>query len=205
LQRTGIDSLTWNQLSEAIPRFGRAGRFDNRIHNVIQTSAPVALFTSNSTLATFVGLQFNASNDIAQFSSWAAVFDQYRIMEIEVWVYSTLQFGGSPSTYNPGQSLYTVNDYDDANTPSTISQLCQYENVMVTPISNGHYRKWRPHCASAVYSGAFTSFANEVSPWIDVASASVQHYGLKAGVDVTNSAIQFNRATRIWVQFRNVF
>jgi len=67
-------------------------------------------------------------------------------------------------------------------------------------------RKWRPHIATAAYSGVFTSFKNEPSTWIDVASPGVQHYGLKVAADVTSTnSVAIKMFVRVWVQFRNVF
>jgi len=201
---SGSDTLTWSLVSGAYPRFGRVGRFDNKIHNVIQMSAPVTLFSTSNTLPTFGVYTFTATNSISQFASWAAVFDQYMIREIEVWVTAATS-GGSAINYG-NENLYSVNDYDDGNALTSINAVLAYENVIVTPMSNGHYRKWRPHIATAAYSGVFTSFKNEVSTWIDVASPGVQHYGLKLAADVTSTnSIAIKMFTRVWVQFRNVF
>jgi len=203
LGQSGSDSLTWNTLSGAYPRFGRVNRFDNKIFNVIQMSAPVTLFTTSTTLATFGVYSFTATNSVSQFSSWSNVFDQYLIREIEVWITpavltsSTIDYGN--------ENLYSVIDYDDGNALTTIAQVLSYENIMATSLTNGHYRKFRPHIAVAAYSGAFTSFKNEVSDWIDVASSNVQHYGLKIAADVTTSAHAIRMFTRVWIQFRNVF
>jgi hypothetical protein len=202
----GSDSLTWNALAEAIPRFGNISARDNKVHNVTQSTNLGTVLTSSASIDSFYALAITATSHITQFSSWAAVFDQYKINEVEVW------FVPAPTTNtitNCGlSSMYTVIDYDDALTPSATTQLLQYENLMVSPVINGHYRKWRPHIAVAAYSGAFTSFKNEASDWIDVASNSVQHYGIKAGISAAaNSAttVNLNLFLRIWVQFRNVF
>jgi len=147
----------------------------------------------------------NRFNSVSQFSSWAAVFDQYLIREVEVWI--TTAFSPAATAVNYGnENLYLVVDYDDANALTTVAGALAYENVIAAPVTNGHYRKWRPHIAVAAYSGTFTSFKNEVSDWIDVASPNVQHYGLKVVADVTSTnALQVKMFTRVWIQFRNVF
>jgi hypothetical protein len=203
LRQPGSDTLTWSLTSGAYPRFGRVTRFDNSTFNVIQMAAPVTLFTTSNTLATFGVYTFTATNTVAQFNSWSNVFDQYRIMEIEVWITANLL---SSSTIAYGaQNLYSVIDYDDGVALTTIAQVLSYENVIATSLTNGHYRKWRPHIAAAAYSGVFTSCKNDVSAWIDVASPAVQHYGIKCAADVTAAAIDIKMFTRVWIQFRNVY
>jgi len=119
----------------------------------------------------------------------------------------TCSYSAAATTLNfGGENLYSVIDYDDANALTTVAGALAYTNVIVTPMTNGHYRKWRPHIAVGAYSGAFTSFKNEVSNWIDVASPGVQHYGLKVVADVTSiNTLSIKMFSRVWVQFRNVF
>jgi len=70
--------------------------------------------------------------------------------------------------------------------------------------TDSHYRKFIPHVAVASYSGTFTSFTNEVAPWIDIASPSVQHYGLKTACTPTTAVVQYTARARLSVSFRNV-
>jgi hypothetical protein len=200
------DSLIWNTQNEAIPRWGRSNRFDNKIYSIVQSRSMGTALSSLTAIPAFAGLYFTASAHLAEYSSLAAVFDQYRIREIEVWL--------QPSSANPATYLGTgttdfvsVIDYDDANTPSSMDQLNQYTNVMLTNTLNGHYRKFRPHTATAAYAGTFSGFQNTVSPWIDVGSGTVQHYGIKLGVGPTavNSGIAITYYVRIWAEFRNVY
>lgn len=197
------DSLTWSVNSQAIPRFGRASRLDNKVHNVVQLINAGVQLTSSITTPTFLALTFSASTYVPQFNSWATVFDQYRIMEIEMWIIPA-------STTNLTQTnvplYYTVIDYDDAATPSSIAALQAYQNVIAAPLTQGTYRKFRPHNAEALYGGgAFTSYGNRQSVWIDAGSPAAAHYGFKAGVDTCSQAVNFDFITRMWVQFRNVF
>jgi len=204
LHRSGSDTLTWSIESEAMPRFGSTLRFDNKIFNIMQMAAPVTVLTTSNVASTFGVFTFTATNSVAQFASWSNVFDQYRIMELEVWI--SADISNTTGISLGAQNLYTVTDYDDGNALTTITQALSYANVIAAPLTNGQYRKWRPHMATAAYSGVFTSFKNEVSNWIDVASPGVQHYGLKLAADVTTTnAINIRMFTRVWIQFRNVF
>jgi len=199
------DSLVWNVLNQNIPRFGSTGRFDNSIHNVIQTVKIGSVLSSSNTLPTFSGVYFTANAHISQFTQWAAVFDQYRITEIEIWLEPDVT--NLSTVTNLGLSkFYSIVDFDDANTPVATSDLMQYSNVIVSGATTGHYRKWRPHVAMAAFQSTFTGYANVASPWLDCASGDIQHYGIKMAMDALPSTlISVVVATvRIWVQFKNI-
>jgi len=199
------DTLTWGVISGAIPRFGSLGRKDNKVYSFTQQADLGEPLTSSTTVPTSLGISFTATSHLAQFGSFATIFDQYRIMEIECWIYA------NTTTINAsvgGGNLSSVVDYDDDANPSTggANPLLQYQNLVISPINDGHYHKFRPHIAMAAYSGAFTSFANITSPWIDVASNAVKHYGVKLWCDATSpNTVQFRVLTRIAFQMRNVF
>jgi hypothetical protein len=195
---TTSDSLLWNISSQPIPRFGRSDRFDNAIHNIIQTSDLGIVLNTSTTVNQNFGMAFIPSANFSQFSSWASVFDQYRVMEVEVWFY--------PQKTSVAGQLYSIIDYDSVITSTTQSVYMQYSNVMVTPLSCGHYRKWKPHVAVGAYSGSvFGAYKNEVADWIDCGSPDARHYGTAIMSDVTDTSIGIKGTCRAWLQFRNVF
>jgi len=138
-------------------------------------------------------------SQLDNLTGFVDIFDQYRIVQIEAWIMPRTTI--TTTTGNMGQ-LWSVVDYDDANA-TTIAFLHEFQNALVAPGYCAHYRKWQPHVAIAAYSGAFTSFANEASPWIDCASPNVAHYALKAGVTVTDAAYVWDMIARFTVEFRN--
>jgi len=162
----------------------------------------VGTITSNIATAVFAAFAFVASA-IDQISSLTAVFDQYRIDELEVWFWPKIQ-PGTGTISDPGLFATAV-DYDDATALSTYNQALDYQNVLVSDGRQGHYHRFKPHAAIAAYSGAFTSFANQASPWIDAASTGVQHYGVK-GVWTATDTTGYTYAVqaRFHMSFRNV-
>jgi len=179
-------------------RFPLAKTLGNRVHNVIQTGETTL---SNSSASVFVGtgLSFSLSSS-AQAGSFQALFDQWRIMMVEVTV---MPFAGPGATV-AGQ-MYSVIDYDDAATPTSAAQLLQYETLQVNEIAQPFRRCFVPHSAVAAYNGAFTGFQNVARQWCDSASPGIQHYGLKTGTDLSSAALGFVCLFRIWFQFRNLF
>jgi len=172
----------------------------NQIFKVTQ-SVPLTGFTTSTTLSVFTAYLFRFS-DVDQTASLAVVFDQYRIDEVEVWIIPRFTENVSESI-NPGL-LYSAVDYDDATAVSTIGAMQDYTNVLQTGGTSGHYRRFKPHIAVAAYNGSFGGFANAASQWIDAASNTVQHYGLKVGVTATTAAQVYDVQARYHMSFRNV-
>jgi len=171
----------------------------NKPYNFSQQFSETTVFTSSATLATFSATSFNF-NQLDNATAFQTLFDQYIIDEIEVWIepLTTSTNGGA------GGYLYSVIDYDDGNVLSNVAAAADYTNVMVSASTEGHYRRFKPHIAVAAYSGAFTSFTNEPSQWIDMSSPSVQHYGVKTACSTTTAAIIFTLRARYHFRVRNV-
>jgi len=173
----------------------------NQPYNITQELTIGTAFSNSTASATFAGFNFTIGN-LDQTGSLTAVFDQYRIQCIEIWLVPQ-ERSNTSGTYGTGL-LYTVTDYDDANALTTIGQANDYSNVMVTTAQESHYRRFVPHCAVAIFSGAFTSYENVAAPWIDATSTGVQHYGIKIACGVVGAAQNYNMQVRYHCQWRNV-
>lgn len=119
-------------------------------------------------------------NSLANVGSWAAIFDQYRI-DAAMIEFVPRQNSRLVSVAGdiPGE-LFTVLDYDDSTTLSSAATAEQYPTCQIVPCWDGVVRYVVPRVAVAAYSGAFSSYGNVPSLWIDAASLTVQHYGVKA-------------------------
>lgn len=78
--------------------------------------------------------------------------------------------------------LYCVIDYDDA---TTLSNANTYNNVIKLGPGESLQRTFKPKAAQALYTGSFNGFAQMGNNWIDAASTTVQHYGIKILVPST--------------------
>jgi hypothetical protein len=78
-----------------------------------------------------------------------------------------------------------VIDYDDAATPTSVTQLQQYDTLMVAPNAQSFERHIAPRPALAAYSGSvFTAFASSSNLiWIDSNNVTVPYYGFKWATD----------------------
>lgn len=190
----------WNIESQPFPNISRVPISDNQVFKVVQTADLGVVLSTSNLGTTAAGINFQLTN-VPNKSDWEAAFDQYRITEIEVWLYlSSSNNGGHQGT------LYSAVDYDSASTTLLPSQLAEYSNVIIAPVSTiGHYHKFRPGVAVAAYSGAFTSYAHELSPWIDCTSDTVQHYGVVLACSVTtDNALPVQAQVRYHLEFKNI-
>jgi len=169
------------------------------------TSVPV--FSQTATAPNFAAYYFILSQ-LDNASAYTTLYDQYRVDWIE-WVCRPMYTSNalSPAT-NIVPQIYSVIDYDDANVTSySINIMRSYESCAIRELES-FGRKIKPHVAIAAYSGAFTSFENVESPWIDSASPNVQHYGMKLGVDPgatgQTNLQSWNVSCRVQCSFRNV-
>jgi hypothetical protein len=179
---------------------------DNRIFSVIQSTADYVI--SQTPTTPYLAAEAFAFNQIDQYTSFGAVFDQYRIDEIEVTLrpmFTSNPLGNATVTVIP--QLYVVVDYDDYSTPSSIAYLREYSNCTVSQYETV-VRTFKPHLALAAYTGSFNGYQNSVATWCDAAAFTIQHYGMKLGIDpgiVGQTALQsWTVSSRFKLSFRNV-
>jgi hypothetical protein len=174
---------------------------DNVPFQLVQSYETTGAYSSSTTLQTFFAASFNIAN-LDQVSTLTSLFDQYRIVWVEVWLLPRFADNSSTSI-NPGLTT-TVIDYDDGAALTTVAAALDYQNALTAPSTLGHYRKFRPHIAIAGYTGSFAGYTNFTSPWIDCSTTNIQHYGLKAATTVTSTSITFDLISRLHCEFRNV-
>jgi len=188
--------LTWNANAQVMPN-RLLPRLDDKPYPVVQEIYTAAAIASSTSVESFAGFQFNV-NALPQITTLTSLFDQYRITKVEFWL---IPNGVAAAVTG---LIASVIDYDDATSLTTFNQALEYQNVLSTQPDTGHYRAFVPHVALAAYSGTFTSFANEPSPWIDAASPSVQHYGIKTAFTVTSSIASYSTIYRLHTEWRNL-
>jgi hypothetical protein len=147
-----------------------------------------------------------ALSQITDASSLATVFDQYRVLAVEV-VLRPVASDLIAATVLPTGLLYTVIDYDDTSVLTNGTLYTAYDNCIVTDTSRSQRRCFRPRVAAALYGGStFTSYGNVPAPWIDCTSNTVPHYGIKVGIDQGNSTqLQtYSLTATVEIEFRQV-
>jgi len=129
---------------------------------------------------TYGSLQFNLAG-LDNASAFETLFDQYRIDCVEVTFSPLITMNVTPGIVFP--RLYTVIDYDDYVAPTSLAYLRQYDSCIISPPGSGVVRTLCPASALAAYTGTFTGYANRQRQWIDIASPTAQHYGIKFAIE----------------------
>lgn len=167
-------------------------RFDSSQNQLVPSSIPKSIarqcywYKGSYTLTQLVSspsvpvaqsYTFNVAG-LNDASSLSAVFDQYAIVAATVRIMPQDNFATS-ATNRPG-TLISVIDHDDASGLVSLAQAQEYATKLETAGTIGHTRVLMPRVAAALYGGsAFTSYGN-TRMYIDAASLSVPHYGVKA-------------------------
>jgi hypothetical protein len=169
-------------------------------HTYVQTN----WLSQSASVPVTASMSWSAAVMITDFASWAATFDQYRCIGIEMYLDPFLNTTSTAATLNG--RLYTVVDYDDTSALSTPAAALAYDTCITTATWQRQRRAFKPRIAQAAYgSGVFTSFANLPAPWIDCASGTVAHYGVKAILDIGAGAgnlQNYSLTVRAIVEFR---
>jgi len=165
-----------------------------------QRFAQYGNISTSTTVTTNFAWSFLLS-DLPNYTEFTTLYDQYRIEKIELILISNTS-ESIPSSVNLGV-MYKVTDYDDATTLSTNLDYLQYQNCKVlNPLFHKKSFPLKPRFAVAAYAGAFTSYANNAG-WLDVASPSVQHYGVKIGFSATTVVISYQVLAKFHLSFKN--
>jgi len=164
--------------------------------------------TSSATPGTEVdGVFYHYMGQLDGYSQLAAVFDQYRFLQVSIAFLPRCMATATTGTVYPTfvGHLITAIDYDDAATTSA-GLLRQKETANITLTTEQQTRTYTPHAALAAYSGTFTSYSNMTRMWIDSASPNVQHYSCKVALLDCGfaSAVLYDVYARYVVQFRQV-
>lgn len=177
-------------------------------------SAIVGALMRQSTASDVFATWAFALADIPNVASVGALFDQYRIDEIQFrlrsrnpGVFVANQASPNYSTTSP----LLVIDRDDNTVPTTLTELQQYDNCQCISAQDSIDIVFEPSITPAVFAGgAFNGYAVTDSGdyWLDVANTSIPHYGIKAALPalVTSTTQKFDwDVEAIYkVSFRNI-
>jgi len=143
-------------------------------------------------------------NSLTQFSSLAALFDQYCIYSITL----TLEWSDTNSATfaapNARVVVFTALDYDNAANigVSGIQGLSTFNESLVTP-NNCLIRMVKPCAALAAYTGSFGGFTT-ARIWCNSSSGGILHYGIRMILDVTPIIVNLDATISIVAGWRNV-
>jgi len=197
-QLVTLNEAETNRMVPSVSDVPRMPLSKNRVFTAsFQYTAPS--ITTGSSAENAGSLYFQLSN-VVDNASWRSCFDAYRIVRVYV---EFVPFGITASANATLGQFVSVIDYDDA-TPVTSDTLLQYDTAMMVQSGLYHERRLVPRTAKALYSGTFTSYGQDTTPWIDTDSPSVQHFGIKYVQSISSTANTVYRPlVTMVVNFRN--
>jgi len=190
----------WKPRARTVPRLYRTS-YKRRITNRVALARSV---NTRSDLHYFKRFAFKATispspGDVAYgamsfqldqlpaYTEFASLFDQYRIEKIDI-VFSTRLDPSSSSAAAQAwfPRLFTLVDNDDTTIPSGADELRQSARCQLSIVKPDSFvrRSFTPKCLATVYNTAVSSgYALSNNTWLDMATPSVPHYGLKYAVE----------------------
>jgi hypothetical protein len=201
LGRREHQSHQWNTRSGAMPLLINP-RWNNKPYHLVRSFNLSTIITTNAATVSFAGVYFTLTN-VDLTDGLNTVFDQYRILLVECFL---MPFPGVTATQEVLESSQWASsiDWDNATPPTAYAQVLNSPSAQWGTAANSHLHVWRPDCALGAYAGAFTSYANVTSPWIDCVSSAVQHFGIKIAALPSTSNYTIVGGGRFTLQFRNV-
>lgn len=121
-------------------------------------------------------------SQLPNYTEFTDLFDQYRIVGIRALFMPRLNMQSNSqqvAAFTEIPPIHTAVDTDDASNFASYSEALQHANLKTHNQFRPFSVFFRPKISTAAYSGAFTSYTANTSPWIDCSSPGVQYYGLK--------------------------
>jgi hypothetical protein len=199
-----IDAPRWNvPTGEVIGPGGRSGARAGSYKTLLQTVYGANVLVGNAVTPQFFAYPV-ALNSFANFASYAALFDSFRITVAE------FRF----SQAHPGLAaqyprLAYFPDFDDGTPPASEAAVYSHPKVkyhVFTPTNTEFAVSIKPKVALATYQGgAFSGYSQpNGAVWLDCNNPGIQHFGLKGAIDnFTDSTIDIQVSIKIWVEFRD--
>jgi hypothetical protein len=161
--------MDWQTVSCRLPRISSSTTIRSQSDDLITATA-----------GSVVSRGFNFT--LAGANIGSGFYDQYRI--------DAIRFNVVPRNNAVGvqiglSDLFLVIDYDDSTALTSTAQAQAFSTVMKLAPGESASRTFSPRIAVAAYNGAFSGFLNQGPQWIDAASNTIQHYGIKIYVPAT--------------------
>lgn len=208
--------VSWRALGAAMRRrayrkrlaVGRRGRLQSTVYRYKRTVFVERGINSDPLANQFYGIGFSLSA-VTSHTEFTALYDQYKIEKVR---YTLMPRQTVTTGVGAGQvasaPVFSVIDYDDANTPTSIAQLMQYQNLKTTKGMNNHTRVLKPGVQLQTQNvGGAASFGKTLkSPWLDCADDTVQHNAIKLALQAPTGGVSISYDIKIeyFLAFKNV-
>jgi len=128
-------------------------------------------------------------SDVAGYAEFSAIYDFYKISAIQIRFIPA----ANVTTTTVQQTFYSnrffsVLDYNDNTTPTSLNDLREYGNCKMTPGTKIHKRFFKPKLQVAVDEdgGAGSSYGVvqfPKNPWVSMGSNQTEYFAIKYGLE----------------------
>lgn len=175
------------------------------IYNCVRT-VNLGVITATS-IDSGVGRRFRLG-DLPVVSDYTNLFDQYRILKVEVIYVLSTHILASQARY---PRLTFAVDYSDASNPGSENDILSYQNCetfQFGQVKHTFKRVFRPRAAMAAFEGAFTGYGMApADTWFDCNDSNIEHYGTKEWINNYNTTAATGAVINVYhryhLQFKN--
>lgn len=161
----------------------------------------LGIVAADSALDQFFPFSFELNN-VPGFSELTQLYDFYKINAVKISFIPTQTMSNSLSTISNNQNtrFFSVIDYNDDATVSSLDDLRQYQTCKYTSAFKTHTRYiYKPKHSIASYV--------QSSQWCSTAVPTTEWYGLKVGIEAMGSTVSTSMNYRVeatyYLSFKN--
>jgi hypothetical protein len=128
------------------------------------------------------------------YADWVSVSDAYRLLKIRMKFIPKVNVQSlttkAVTTTSQISYIILVKDYDDSTTPTSITELLEYNEPIIPSMFEPFEVELKPKVSGAVFAGGVTNGYAQLpsTTWLDAANDDIAHYGVKWGTGATGAS-----------------
>lgn len=163
---------------------------------------PFDIYTGSIPGPTF-GTVTSALGDTSKYTSYQAVYDEYRIVRVRVRFvnqYNNATLSSTVLDTASGRFAACI-DWDDAVTPTGYPDILNHQNVETGNWLHAYSFDYVPKALLGANTGSVIAGAPVSKPWLDTAQPAILHYGIKWMIDPDTYGVLVNPIFSVWAEY----
>lgn len=191
--------------SRALMRGALTRQIKQPVQYFVRTSYQLAGYSLAGGAAALGAARVFRLSAVPNASEFTNLYDQYQIKGVKISLIPRYTDSTAGLAAQAIGNVWSAIDYDDVQTPVNVETLLQYQNVKRTRMNQVHTRFLKPMIANEVFNtGIATAYAPKRNVWLDCASDTVEHYGIKLWFDSSAAGVTFDVQVKFYLAFKNV-
>lgn len=143
-----------------------------------------------------------ALSSVSNVTEFSGLFDAYRLNKVfirAIPLFNTWQAAPDDESHPSLPQIVDIVDYDDATILATSSDYLEFGTHRIHRGDKEWKRKFTPACAINVFQSATaTGYKQAFKQWINLANASIPHYGYKLQLIPQEGTINQHYTVQLW-------